>query len=119
MKKTLKLKKNYEFNYIFKKGKYFSGEVIECFYLKDSKKVNYMGIAINSKLCNAVRINMIKIIIRESYLQIEEKIKTGNTFVFLWKKKVNIEKGSYENIEKDMNCLIKKMGIVDNEKNND
>ena len=60
MKKTIKLKKNYEFNNTFKRGKYFSGNLIECFYIKNNKNINYFGIAISSKICNAVKRNRIK-----------------------------------------------------------
>ena len=87
MKKTIKLKKNYEFNNTFKRGKYFSGNLIECFYIKNNKNINYFGIAISSKLCNAVKRNKIKRVIRECYRNHENNITTGNTIVFLWKKK--------------------------------
>lgn len=119
MKKTIKLKKNYEFNNTFKRGKYFSGNFIECFYLKNNKNINHFGIAISSKLCNAVKRNRIKRVIRESYRNIEDNIIIGNTFVFLWKKNVKIENCSYINVFNDMKKIFKKMDIYINEKSND
>ena len=119
MKRTIKLKKNYEFNNTFKRGKYFSGELIECFYLKNKKKVNFFGIAISSKLCNAVQRNRIKRVIREAYQKLELNIEVGNTFVFLWKKKSDIEECNYENVLKDMQNIFKKMGIYNHEENDD
>ena len=119
MKKTIKLKKNYEFNNTFKRGKYFSGELIECFYIKHNKNINYFGIAISSKLCNAVKRNRIKRVIREVYINLENSINTGNTFVFLWKKKVSIEECGYNKVVEDMKKIFKKMGIYINEKDND
>ena len=119
MKKTIKLKKNYEFNNTFKRGKYFSGNFIECFYLKNNKNINYFGIAISSKICNAVKRNRIKRVIREAYKNNELKITTGNTFVFLWKKNIEIENCNYINIYNDMKKIFKKMDIYINEKNND
>lgn len=119
MKKTIKLKKNYEFNNTFKRGKYFSGNFIECFYVKNNKNINYFGIAISSKLCIAVKRNRIKRVIRECYRSLEEKINTGNTFVFLWKKKARIEECTYNKVFEDMKKILEKMGIYLNEEYND
>ena len=115
MKKTIKLKKNYEFNNTFKRGKYFSGDFIECFYIKNNKNINCLGIAISSKLCIAVKRNRIRRVIKEAYRNIEEKISTGNTFVFLWKKKANIEECNYKNVFEDINKIFNKIGILINE----
>ncbi len=117
MKKTLKLKKNYEFRNILKRGKYFGGDFIECFYLKNNKNINYIGIAISSKLCIAVKRNRIKRVIREAYRKLEDSTKSGATIVFLWNKKANIEECKYKNIERDMIKIFNKIGIYKNEKN--
>ena len=118
MKKTIKLKKNYEFNNTFKRGKYSSGDFIECFYLKNNKNINYFGIAISSKICNAVKRNRIKRVIREVYRNIENSISIGNTFVFLWKKNKEVEKCNYKNIFNDMIKIFKKLDIyIDETKN--
>lgn len=119
MKKTIKLKKNYEFNNTFKRGKYFSGNLIECFCVKNNRNINCFGIAISSKLCIAVRRNRIKRVIRECYRNLEAKINTGNTFVFLWKKNVCVDECSYNKVLEDMNRIFEKMGIYINEKSND
>lgn len=40
MKNTEKLKKNYEFRFVLRKGKYYSGKYIEAFAVKNNLKIN-------------------------------------------------------------------------------
>ena len=117
MKKTIKLKKNYEFQRVLQKGKYFSGTWIEGFFIKSNHAKNYLGIAISSKLCNAVKRNRMKRIFQEVYREQEKNIKTGNTFVFLWKKKVAVEECTYDHVKQDMEEIFKKLGIIIHEEN--
>lgn len=111
MKKTGILKKNYEFKRILTKGKYLSGDYIECFYINNSEEKNFIGIAISSKIAKANKRNRIKRIIKENYKNIEKNIKVGKSMVFLWKKKMDILDCTYSNIEKDMNKIMKKMDM--------
>ena len=110
MKKTETLKKNYEFKHILTKGKYYSGKIIEVFYLKNNLETNKIGIAISSKFATAVKRNYIKRLIREAIRQNEEKIKSCNSIVFLVKKKTNIDEISFDLIEKDISSILEKIG---------
>ena len=113
MKKTKMLKKNYEFKNVLTKGKYYSGKRIEAFikYNNSNISTNFLGIAISSKIAKAVRRNKIKRLIREGYKNLENNIDTSNSIIFLWKKKVNIEEATYENIMKDIEYILKKANI--------
>ena len=116
MKRTKKLKKNYEFNYVFKKGKFIRGKYLECFYItKNKENYNSLGIAISSKICKAVKRNEIKRKIIAVYTEIEEKIKKGNIFVFLWRKDKKIEDCSFTNILEDMLNILKNTGLLNEE----
>lgn len=112
MKNTETLKKNYEFKNVFTKGKYYSGKYIEIFYIKNNKKINNIGIAISSKITNAVGRNKIKRLIRENYRLLEEQLITGYNIIFLWKKKQNIENANFTNIKDDMKNIFTKIGIL-------
>lgn len=116
MKKTEKIKKNYEFRAILNKGKYLSGKNIECFYItnKEKREKNLIGIAISSKIAKANKRNRAKRLIREAYKNTEDFLKTGKSFVFLWKKNKEIEKAIYEDIQKDIIKIMKEMkNIID------
>ena len=107
MKKTKMLKKNYEFKNVLSKGKYFSGDYIESF-IKKNKNIqqNLLGIAISVKIGKAVRRNKIKRLIKENYKDYESNIKTGNSIVFLWKKKVDTKNATFKNIQHDFNIIF-------------
>ena len=113
MKKTKMLKKNYEFRYVLSKGTYYSGKNIEAFIKKSNKNYNLLGIAIGTKITNAVNINKIKRLIRENYRLNEQKILNGYSIVFLWKKKSDIENATFNNIKKDMLKIFDKAGIIE------
>ena len=114
MKKTKMLKKNYEFKYVLTKGKYFSGKYIESFINKNNKNNknnNYIGLAISTKIGNAVKRNKIKRLIRENYKNYENMIKEGYSIVFLFKKKSDTKEVNYCNIKEDLNNIFSKANL--------
>ena len=114
MKKTKMLKKNYEFKNVLSKGKYYSGKNIEAFIKDNNKNYNFLGLAISVKTGKAVKRNKIKRLIRENYKILEPQIKNGKSIVFLWKKKVDIENATFENIKNDINSIFEKSNIKNN-----
>ena len=114
MKKTKMLKKNYEFRDVLSRGKYYSGEYIECFVKKNkSDKYNFLGIAISVKAGKAVRRNHVKRLIRENYRLIENTLKVGYSMVFLWKKKKDIKDADFQKIKKDLNNIFDKADLFE------
>jgi ribonuclease P protein component len=111
MKKTKMLKKNYEFKKVLSKGKYYSGRNIEAFIINNNKNYNLLGLAISVKIAKAVKRNKIKRLIRECYKIEEAQIKSGKSIVFLWKKNVDIENATFENIRNDMNFIFDKANL--------
>ena len=105
------LKKNYEFNQVFSKGKYYSGKTVEAFILDNKENLNYLGLAISTKCGKAYQRNKVKRLLRENYLTLEEQIKEGRTIIFLWKKKCNIKDADFYQIGQDMEKILKDSGI--------
>lgn len=50
MKTTKMLKKNYEFREVLTKGKFYSGDAINAFILRNSTNMNFLGLAISTKV---------------------------------------------------------------------
>ncbi len=114
MKKTKMLKKNYEFKNVMNRGKYYSGKNIEAFIKDNNKNCNLLGLAISVKAAKAVKRNRIKRLLRENYKILEPQLKDGKSIIFLWKKKADIENATFNNIQKDMNHIFEKSGIINN-----
>lgn len=112
MKKTIMLKKNYEFKKVLTKGKYYSGNYIEVFVLKNNQSYNKLGIAVGVKIAKAVKRNRIKRLIRENYRLLEQDMKAGYSIVFLWKKKVDISLATFAHIKEDMLTIFKRIGTI-------
>lgn len=121
MKKTLMMKKNYEFKKVFLNGKYISGKYIEAVVKKNKNNdnINFLGIAIGVKIAKAVKRNHIKRLIREVYRLNENSLNTGYNIIFLWKKGQDVKNATYENIKKDMKHIFIKSNMLrsNNEEN--
>ena len=114
MKKTEIIKKNYEFKYFFKKGKYISGNYIEIFIHNNKLKNNNLGIVVSKKVGNSIIRHRIRRIIKESYRNIEKEINCNINILICWKKKVKFDKEiSYFDIRKDMINIFKKADIIE------
>ena len=105
MRKIKTLKKNYEFQNVLTKGKFYIGKQITIYIAENKRQINQIGIAISKKTCNAVKRNHIKRKIRENYRLIQNKLKQGYNIVFLWNKKMPIEKADFYIIKQDIENL--------------
>lgn len=111
MKKVNTLKKNYEFKNVIKKGQYFVKKHLIIYVTKNNQNKNFIGIAINTKLCNAVKRNQIKRIIREAFYKEEKDLKKGYNIVFLWNKKEPVTKVKFNIINKEMEEIFEDAGL--------
>ena len=112
MKKTVMLKKNYEFKILFSKGKFYYGEYIHMYIKETNLNYNKLGIAVSKKQGKAVKRNYIKRIVRENYKNFEKRIKTGVNILVVINKNKNIENIKFKDIEENFYKLLKEAGIM-------
>ena len=86
-----------------------SGEVID----KNNLNRNVIGIAVNTKICNAVKRNKIKRVIREAYYKEQKTLKQGYNIVFLWNKKEPVENINFHKIHKEIKDIFKEAELIE------
>ena len=113
MKKVYTLKKNYEFKNVLNKGKYFVKKYIIVYIDKNNLNRNVIGIAVNTKICNAVKRNKIKRVIREAYYKEQKTLKQGYNIVFLWNKKEPVENINFHKIHEEIKDIFKEAELIE------
>ena len=115
MKKTIMIKRKYEFKKLFSKGKFFYGKYINMYLIENHKKNNQLAITVSKKQGKAVVRNRFKRLIKENYKEIEQMIKSGYNILFIISrdKALETKQLSYYDIKRDMLGLFKNSGILD------
>ena len=112
MKKTIMIKKNYEFKMLFSKGKFYHGEFIHMYIKPTNQDINKFGIAVSKKQGKAVKRNHIKRLIRENYKNFESSIKTGTNILIVINKNKDIKDISFKDIEENFLRTLKKANVL-------
>lgn len=110
MRKTITLKKNFEFKNVFSKGKWIHGKYLVLYYKENKLEYNRIGVAVSKKTGKSVIRNRIKRLLRESYRQYGENIKTGYDIILLWKNK-DVTVG-FNSVFNDFKQLILKSKLI-------
>ena len=102
---------NYEFKNVLNRGRYYIGNQIIIYVLKNKLQENRLGIAISSKLAISVRRNRMRRVIRAAYQEAIKDCKMGQDIVIIWNKKANINDLSYDIILEDMKKIFLNSGV--------
>lgn len=90
MKKELRIKKNKEFQAVFKKGKSFANRQFVIYVLpKESQQEFRVGLSVSKKIGNAVKRNKIKRWIRRCFHELKSDITESNDFIVIARKPVS------------------------------
>lgn len=108
MKKTIMIKRRYEFKILFSKGKIAYGRNLTMYLLKNKLEINKLGIAVGKKSGRAVDRNRIKRLIRENYKLSEDNIKSGYNILISVNKKAEIRNIDFYEVKRDIEKILKK-----------
>lgn len=114
MNNTTSLKKNYEFQRIFKKGRFQAGKYIVIYTLPNGAGINKLGVTTGKKFGSGVRRNRIRRLLKENYRLIEDYVFKGFDIVFV-ARPVEVLPDFYE-VKKEMKYLMNKLNLFDKEK---
>lgn len=109
MKSVNRIKKNKQFNYIYKKGQKRFSKNISMFFVKSSFTDVKVGFSVSKKIGKSVIRSKVKRRMKESFRNLLPQIKKHNNFVFVAKE--GIENLSFLEIKQQIEELINNAGL--------
>ena len=117
-----RLKKNFEFTIIYRRGKSFANDLLVMYILKNKKNkdkyfnyYNKLGVSVSKKVGNSVVRSRCKRLISESFRLNYNYIIKGYDFIFIARN--SIKGKNYIEVENAMKNLIKKAGLYNKWRN--
>ncbi|ANU21827.1 ribonuclease P protein component [Planococcus donghaensis] len=83
MNKDQRIKKNKEFQHIFKKGKSFANRQFIVYVLKSDQPEFRVGLSVSKKVGNAVARNRIKRYIRQTFLELKDDLLPNADYIII------------------------------------
>ncbi len=108
-----RLKKRYQFNYVYKSGEHFSAEHIVLYVVSSKTKDIKVGLAVTKKVGHAVVRNKIRRRLREIIKQSIPNLKQNYNIIVVAKECVT--KASFDELSHEYNKLIKKADLIKHE----
>ena len=109
MKYSESLKKNKDFQYIYRKGKSYANKYLVMYVLENQTEGNRLGISVSKKVGNSVVRHRVTRLIRESYRLNERSFRQGLDIVVV--ARPNAKDRTYQEIESALMHLAGRMKI--------
>ena len=111
LKQEYRLKKKYQFNYVYRVGRSVGGKLCVLYYAPSKNKNVKVGISVSHKLGGAIVRNRIKRKIREAIKPYLSKTKANFNIVFIAKNA--ILDASFAQIGQEIEFLLKKTSLFE------
>ncbi|MFV0314294.1 MAG: ribonuclease P protein component [Anaerotignum sp.] len=110
MKFTQSLKKNFQFRYVYNRGKSIANRHLVMYVIKNGTQGNKLGISVSKKVGKSVVRSHVTRLIRESYRNMEDDIKCGYDISVSARNICNTS--SYQEIHTSLRHLFKKQQLI-------
>lgn len=110
MKRKYRIKKNEDFQTVFKNGKSIANRQFVIYMLQNPEEREFrIGLSVSKKIGNAVTRNRIKRLIRQVFLEEKHRIKSGKEFIIIARKPA-ADMG-YSEVKNSLDHLFRKANI--------
>ena len=113
LKRINRLKKRYQFNYVYKSGEHFSGEHIVLYVVSSKTKNIKVGLAVTRKIGHAVVRNRVRRRLREIVKKQVPNLKQNYNIIVVARE--NVINASFEKLTNEFIKLIKKANLIKDE----
>ncbi|HEY4553744.1 MAG TPA: ribonuclease P protein component [Bacillaceae bacterium] len=106
MKKEYRVKKNSDFQAVFKKGKSVANRQFVLYQLNKEGQDHFrIGLSVSKKIGNAVKRNQIKRYIRQVFLELKDQVEPGRDYVIIARKPA--AEMDYHSVKKSLEHVLK------------
>ncbi|KGX93675.1 ribonuclease P [Pontibacillus halophilus JSM 076056 = DSM 19796] len=115
MKKNYRIKKNEEFQYVFKRGTSFANRQLVLYYVKKEDQHHFrVGLSVSKKIGNAVMRNQIKRYLRQAFQELDPFLKQHYDLVVIARKPTN--QMDFHEIKKSLTHVLTKTHLLKKKK---
>ena len=113
MEFTESLKKNYQFRFVYNRGKSIANRLLVMFVVRNGTNGNRFGISVSKKVGNSVVRSRITRLLRESYRLSESKFLAGYDIVVI--ARASAKEATYKEVESALMHLLNKQKLIKSE----
>ena len=110
MLKNNVLRKNSDFDAVYKKGKSIGDRYVVLFYKKNKFQYNRTCFLASKKVGNSVARNRAKRLMKESYRLMADSLQTGYDFIIIARATITTKKRM--DVEKSLGSAFKRAGVM-------
>lgn len=113
MEFTESLKKNYQFRFVYNRGKSIANRLLVMYVVRNGTDGNRFGISVSKKVGNSVVRSRITRLLRESYRLSESKFLAGYDIVVI--ARATAKEATYREVESALMHLLNKQKLIKSE----